>query len=81
MLKKAAGFACAKRFAAGAAAASFPLLKKEEKMKKKKQKKTDAAGKYPLPAAGPGWEPSLPDPEQPPQVQRLLVGGNFREDS
>ena len=40
-------------------------------MKKKKQKKTDAAGKYTLPAAGPGWEPSLPDPEQPPQVQRL----------
>ena len=31
-------------------------------MKKKKQKKTDAAGKYTLPAAGPGWEPSLPDP-------------------
>ena len=54
MLKKAAGFACAKRFAAGAAAASFPLLKKEEKMKKKKQKKTDAAGKYTRPAAGPG---------------------------
>ena len=40
-------------------------------MKKKKQKKTDAAGKYTLPAAGPGWEPSLPDPEQPPRVQRL----------
>ena len=31
VVKKAAGFACAKRFAAGAAAASFPLLKKEEK--------------------------------------------------
>nr|WP_302819930.1 HNH/ENDO VII family nuclease [Ruthenibacterium lactatiformans] len=42
-------------------------------MKKKKQKKTDAAGKYTLPAAGPGWEPSLPDPEQPPQVQRLQM--------
>ena len=55
-------------------------------MKKKKQKKTDAAGKYMLPAAGPGWEPPLvdpaqlspvqllphrPDPEQPPRVQRL----------
>ena len=40
-------------------------------MKKKKQKKTDAAGKYTRPAAGPGWEPSLPDPEQPPRVQRL----------
>ena len=55
-------------------------------MKKKKQKKTDAAGKYTLPAAGPGWEPPLvdpaqlspvqllphrPDPEQPPQVQLL----------
>ena len=40
-------------------------------MKKKKQKKTDAAGQYTLPAAGPGWEPSLPDPEQPPRVQRL----------
>lgn len=40
-------------------------------MKKKKQKKTDAAGKYTLPAAGPGWEPSLPDPEQPPRVQWL----------
>ena len=40
-------------------------------MKKKKQKKPDAAGKYTLPAAGPGWEPSLPDPEQPPRVQRL----------
>ena len=54
VVQKAAGSACAKRFAAGAAAASFPLLKKEEKMKKKKQKKTDAAGKYTLPAAGPG---------------------------
>ena len=55
-------------------------------MKKKKQKKTDAAGKYTRPAAGPGWEPPLvdpaqlspvqllphrPDPEQPPQVQLL----------
>ena len=33
-------------------------------MKKKKQKKTDAAGKYTLPAAGPGWEPPLVDPAQ-----------------
>ena len=55
-------------------------------MKKKKQKKTDAAGKYTRPAAGPGWEPPLvdpaqlspvqllphrPDPEQPPRVQLL----------
>ena len=40
-------------------------------MKKKKQKKTDAAGKYTRPAAGPGWEPPLTDPEQPPRVQLL----------
>ena len=71
LFKEAVGSASAKRFAAGAAAASFPLLKKEEKVKKKKQKKTDAAGKFTLTAAGPGWEPSLPDPEQPPRVQRL----------
>ena len=49
----------------------LPIVKKGGKNEKEKQKKTDAAGKYTLPAAGPGWEPSLPDPEQPPQVQRL----------
>ena len=38
----------------GRCRSKLPIVKKGGKMKKKKQKKTDAAGKYTRPAAGPG---------------------------
>ena len=38
----------------GRCRSKLPIVKKGGKMKKKKQRKTDAAGKYTRPAAGPG---------------------------
>ena len=54
VIKKGCRFCLREEIRSGRCRSKLPIVKKGGKMKKKKQKKTDAAGKYTRPAAGPG---------------------------